>query len=272
METQTCRIVSFDIGKKNFAQYVEDFSLHELINLRQEYLKIPKEKRKKIRNPLGSESANILNKIYLGGKRIQTGVYDLRHDRSSNELDLKTRINILQHLERFFDLWETCNIIVIEQQYFKTTGRSGKRGKGTEANVDAIKIGELVLTWFLTTFMFKEIRYFGSQFKTQILGAPLGLNDSQRKRWAKNKAEEIYVMRDDRDALSLWKLERLVYRKRIGENEDKIQHYLSQFEGTGNDVKEMASKIVRDRQKLDDIGDACIQCQAYKFREFILEM
>lgn len=265
-----CRIASFDIGKKNFAQYVEDFSLKQLQVLRTRYVNLPRNKQKKVKNTLSFECEEILNDMYLGGKRVQTGVYDLREDKTSNTLDLQTRKNIIGHLEKYMYLWETCNIIIIEQQYFRTSNPRG-RGKGTEANVDAIKIAELVLGWFLINFMFKEIRYFPSQFKTQILGAPLKLSDKKRKEWASNKAEEIYILRGDHSASSLWKLARLIYKKRLTK-EEKILEYISQFEGEDEDTKVIAEKIVRERQKLDDIGDACIQCQAYKFREIVAQL
>ena len=102
-------------------------------------------------------------------------------------------------------MWSTCDIIVIEQQYFNTfSGRRKKSGNG--ANIDAIKLAELTFGWFLDRFPNKEITYFGSQFKTQILGAPTDQNKLQRKKWSVEKGFEIYTLRDDEEMVKIRKL------------------------------------------------------------------
>jgi hypothetical protein len=268
------RIASFDIGKKNFAQYVDDSDVSNLQKLEKKYEFLPKKLKRKFSGPMNSEIESILNEIYLNSHRVQTGVYDLRNDKFSDTLDLKTRINLLSHLELYSSLWDTCDIFIIEQQYFKTWNSSkkgkSKKGAGTEANVDAIKIAESTLMWFLNAYPFKEVMYFGSQNKTQILGASGKMNKIERKKWAENKCREIYQLRKDYGMVEIFKLNDMIFRKRLN-TEKIIEKYINMYPSNkcSKDCVELSEKIVRSRQKLDDIGDACVQCQAFKFRYMV---
>lgn len=264
------RIASFDIGKKNFAQYIEDADVQTLLRLEKEYNELPKSFRRKVKGSMNSKILDLLDDVYVSGIRVQTGVYDLRNDKESDKLDIPTRLNIIRHLEEYRGLWDTCDVFIIEQQYFKTwNGRSKSKSSGTEANVDAIKIAEGVLMWFLNDYPFKTIEYFGSQNKTQILGAPWSMKKDHRKKWAENKSREIYEMRKDKSMIELFNLSDLIYRKRLN-TEKQIVFYLSTYPNDcSEDCRILAERLVRERQKLDDIGDACIQCQAFKFRSMV---
>jgi hypothetical protein len=263
------RIASFDIGKKNFAQYIEDANVENLLRLEKKYTGLPKSLQRRVKGAMNSKILEILDEIYLSGERVHTGVYDLRNDLTSDRLDIPTRLNIIQHLESFAGLWDTCDIFIIEQQFFKTWNGRSKRSAGTEANVDAIKIAEGVLMWFLNEYPFKTVEYFGSQNKTQILGAPWYMKKEQRKKWAKDKSREIYELRKDYGMVELFALEDRIYRKRL-DAEERIQSYLDTYpEDCPEDCQILATRIVRERQKLDDIGDACVQCQAFKFRSMV---
>lgn len=263
------RIASFDVGKKNFAQYIEDTDVEKILSLERRYKLLPKKMQRKTKGVVSNEIADILNEIFLSGERIQTGVYDLRNDKTCNNLDMETRNNILCHLEKYRELWDTCDIFIIEQQFFKTWSGRSKKSKGSEANVDAIKIAEGMLMWFLNEYPFKTIEYFGSQNKTQILGAPWKMNKIQRKKWAENKAREIYQLRQDRGMVELFLLSDRIFRKRLT-TEEKIQSFLDTYpDDCPEDCTELAERVVRERQKLDDVGDACVQCQAYKYRNMV---
>ncbi len=267
--TDKIRIASFDIGKKNFAQYIEDANVNTLLRLEKKYNALPKSLQRRVKGPMNSKILEILDEVYISGKRIHTGVYDLRADQTSNKLDNPTRLNILQHLERYRELWDTCDIFIIEQQYFKTWNGRSKRSAGTEANIDAIKIGEGVLMWFLNEYPFKTIEYFGSQNKTQILGAPWRMKKNQRKKWAEKKTREIYVSRGDYGMTELFALADRIFRKRLN-TEERIRNYFDTYpKNCSEDCRVLAEKLVRERQKLDDIGDACVQAQAFKFRSMV---
>jgi len=262
-------LASFDIGKKNFAQYVEECDVKSLYSLRDRYQALPKTKQRRVKGKMNDDIAKILEEVCLKGKRIQTGVYDLRDDKESNELDMGTRKNIARHLETYIPLWNRCEGFIIEQQFFAKFNQTGGRGAKTQANIDAIKIAEGIIFWFLGTYPTKEVMYFSSTFKTQMLGAP-PLKERERKFWAIDKAKEIYTKRKDKDAVALYDLSTIVKGKRMN-SEEKIQGYLDRFPGEGEDIRETGEKVIRYKQKLCDISDAMLQLQAFKYRTFIGE-
>jgi hypothetical protein len=239
------RIASFDIGKKNFAFCVEECDENVLKQLHAEYKSLPKSKQRRIKGYMNEEVKNILDRVYKTSKIVEKGygVFDIRNNKDSNDLDVQTRINMHNLLTEYEWLWDTCHVIVIEQQYFNIS--NGKRfggaaaAKAGGANVDAIKLGECCLSWFLMKYnVFKEIIVFGSMYKTQSLGAPDGLTKPQRKKWSIEKGREILSLRNDKITL------------------DSIENF-----------KTAKGK----KQKQDDIYDCIIMTQAYKYKTFIIE-
>lgn len=260
------RLASFDIGKVNFAHYIEDIDVCKIEQLEKEYSSLPKKDQRKTKGLVSQEMQKIIDGVYLAGTRIHTGVYDIRNN-GEDVFDIPTRKNLLNHLYEHKKLWDECNIFVVEQQYFKTwTGR--KKTPGTEANVDAIKIAECLMTWLLCEYPLKEIMYFGSQNKTQILGAPWNLDKPQRKKWSIQECRRMYELRKDETMTELFLLEDRVFKKRMN-SEEKILSFLKTYSPTSEDGKLMAEKIVRNRQKLDDICDAGLQAQAFKFKTMV---
>lgn len=260
----TLRIASFDIGKNNFAQYVEDCSLDKLIELEGKYAQLEKSLKRRTKGPMNDSVNEILDKTFLSGKRVDLGVFNFQVGQAegSKKLDNPTRLNFLKHMKRFTHLWKTCDIFLIEQQYVNTFVRGGG------INVDALKLGEGLHMWLLDRFPHKSVVSFGSQYKTQILGAPEKLKKPQRKAWAVGKSKNIFQLRADTQIVQIYDLIIKIKRKRIN-TEEKIQSYLIEFEGYDEDVVYMANRIVRDRQKLDDISDVVVQLQAYKYRKFV---
>jgi len=268
MNKKTIRIASFDIGKKNFGQYVGECDLEELQKLREKYKQLPKDKQRRVKGKMNDEIKDILNQLFLIDKRIQTGIYDLREDKTSQKLDNAVRRNLINHLDKYGQLWDTCEIFIIEQQFFRTWNIRGRKTSGSEANIDAIKMGEALVMWLMSTYPSKEVLYFGSQNKTLMLGAPSSLTKPKRKKWAVDKTEEIYRLRKDEDMIGLFDLKRLIFRKRLN-SEEKIQGYLKTYKGTSPDAKQLAERIVRDRQKIEDSADALVQLQAFIYRDFV---
>lgn len=266
---ETIILASFDIGKKNFAQYVEECDVKSLYSLRDRYRALPKTKQRRVKGKMNYDIAKILQEVCLCGTRIQTGVYDLRENKESDELDIGTRRNITRHLEKYTSLWNKCDGFIVEQQFFAKFNQIGGRGAKTQANIDAIKIAEGILFWFLSNYPTKEVMYFSSTFKTQMLGAP-PLKEKERKIWAIDKAKEIYIQRKDKDAVALYELSTIVKGKRMN-SEEKIQGYLDRFPGKGEDIRETGEKVIRYKQKLCDISDALLQLQAFKYRSFVGE-
>ncbi len=261
------RIASFDVAKINFAHYVDDTPVDLIESLEKKYKALPSHLQRRVKGRMNPEIKGILSDLYRGGTRVHMGVYDLRADKESGKLDTPTRKNLLVHLRSFESLWDTCDFFIIEQQYFNTFPR-GRRRKGGGANVDAIKIAESVFTWFLDNYLFTDVLYFGSQFKTQILGAPWGLKDRERKKWAVDKNLEVHQLRKDQDVVDLYDLKERIKRKRMT-SEAKIRSFTQDFDSHPEDIKRIADQVVRTRQKFDDFSDACLQSQAFKFRNTI---
>jgi len=226
------RVASIDPGKKNFATYVEDFSIEKLDKIQKKYNQLPVKERRKVKGPVSSGMQKILDAVVKCGTRVQIGVYNLKGC-EEDVLDEQTRRNIIGHLESSKELWDTVDIFVIEQQFFNIYGGGKKKGGGG-ANMDALKIAELCMCWFMIHYPFKQVMSFGSQFKTQMLGAPDKLTKPQRKNWSVEKGREIAEMRKD----------------------EELSSFLEKKRGS---------------VKKDDVCDALIQLQAFKFKHFVLE-
>ena len=265
----TLRLASIDIGYCNFAQYIEDFCPTTLLKIQAKYAKLPKNKQRRIKGVMIPEIEALLQETYLCGERVQTGVYNFT-DEIGQGLDIRARLKLINHLNDYIELWSTCDIFIIEQQFFTINFGNRKRTvkSGVEANITALKIAEFVFMWFLERFPFKTITYFGSQFKTQILGAPWKLDKPQRKKWAVDKAEEIYILRNDYDMMTLYELSEAVKRKRIN-TQERVTKFKGDFPCYTPDAEYLSTKIICEKQKLDDVSDTCVSAQAYKFRTFV---
>ena len=231
------RIASFDIGKKNFAFYTEDCTAKLMLSLEKYYSSLPKKFQRKVKGFMNEKIEGILQKIYKDGKRVSggMGVFDIRENKSSNDLDMQTRMNMHKLLESYEWLWDTCDIILVEQQYFNIS--NGRKTKSSGANVDAIKLAECCVNWFLIKYgPFKDIIYFGAMYKTQTLGAPDKMTKSQRKKWSVEKGQKIFTSRKDQEAIDFL-----------------------------NSCKTSSGR----KQKQDDVYDCVVMTQAYKFRKLV---
>ena len=231
------RLATFDIGRKNFAHHVEDVALEgtdAIFSLETRYASLPRQLRRRVKGTVSPQISELLHLVCTSGTTIHQDVVDLRADPKCKKIDLPTRNNLFTYLQRLVPLWQTCDLFIIEQQYFSTFTPKGRRGKKTEANIDAIKLGECCYAWFQIKFPRAEILFYGSQNKTQILGAPNSLSKYQRKKWAIGKMGELMELRGETKRL-----------KRLRE------------------VKK------RMHQKLDDVADCVVMAQAYKFQKMV---
>ena len=249
------RIASFDIGRCNFAQYIEEFDPNILINLEKRYSSLSFKERQR-------SSDQILKETVLCGKRVSTGVYDFTDSDlpDGDRQDLSIRLYLLAHLSKFERLWRSCDIFVIEQQYFNTRDKS-------DANIDAIKMGEGVFMWFLDRYPFKTICYFGSQFKTRIFNAPRKLTKARRKKWAIEITRSFYKDRGDKEMINIFNLAEAVKRKQI-KTKARAESFKNLYPCHSPDTTELSEKII-NKQKLDDVSDAFLQCQAFKFKRMV---
>lgn len=262
-------LVSIDVGKKNFAVYVERLSekdLEKLQELKEKYQSLPKSiQKRKLGSGMSEELKSIVQDVCKTGERVFTDVENLR-DTEFDVYDLKTRVNILNYLNNKKGYFQNSKFVRIEQQFFKSWGSNQKKS-GTEANIDAIKIGELVFTWFLMTFPEMNVEYFFAGNKTLVLGAPYGQSKQERKGWTVQKAREDYEMKNDVAMIELYNLKDKIFRKRLGKQEI-IDKYIAEYPD-GLDCKHLAVKLVTERQKLDDVADAYAQAQAFKVKQFV---
>lgn len=271
------RLVSIDIGKINFAQYVEDFASENIISIEKKYKKLVKNLQRKTKGPMNAHIQQLLLETVLCGTRVQTGVYNFTSDETDaygeRMWDNTARRNLLKHLSSYKYLWETCDIFVIEQQFFNASvfGGRGKKKRAASAggaNVDAIKIAEATYMWFLDKYPYKTVMYFGSQYKTQIFGAPWKLDKPQRKKWSEEKAREYYTLREDADMINLFNLAEAVKRKQI-KTQARIDSFKSEYPCKTRDADALSTKIICEKQKLDDSADAFMQAQAFKFKTMV---
>jgi hypothetical protein len=233
------RSAFFDIGKVNFAFYIENTNLTKLEKLRSKYNSLPKKLKRRIKGPMNKDIESILLQLFKCGKSDMFRVYDIRHDKESKKLDNPTRHNLGKLLDKYRYIWDTCDAIVLEKQYFNPGPRRKKTSNGDcfGVNMDALKIAECCLFWFSNNYPDKIVVEFNASFKTQCLGAPDKLTKPQRKKWSIQKGKEILILR-------------------------KEEYFIEEM----NLLKNAKGK----KQKLDDMLDCLAMAQAWLFRTFIL--
>lgn len=182
-------VISFDIGKCNFAFYIEEFDETKLNELQN----IPKIKRFNSDGTATDEFQQLLSTVYLNGNTILYQNLDLTKNTNKDKyLDQKVCFNMIAELDKIKHLIDPCSIILIEQQMsFQNT-----------RNTMAIKLAQNCASYFLHRYgMDKEIIEFPAYYKTQILGAPKKMTKPQRKKWATEKAIEIIMERGETETL-----------------------------------------------------------------------
>lgn len=226
------RIASFDIGQKNFAFYVEEFDDHFLGGLSAYFYNLDKKSQKRSA-PLHANVVKILYNLCKRATCIDLGVFDIRRDKTTCKyLDIGTRLNMYELLESYRELWDTCDIIIVEKQYYNKFGN-----RGSEGNIKCVKLGECCMSWFLMNYgEEKQIQEFSATFKTQVLGAPKGLTKAQRKKWSIEKGRSILESRGDSDTI---------------------------------DYVDGAKNYLGKRQKQDDVYDCLIMAQAFKMKYYV---
>lgn len=224
-------IASFDIGKVNFAFYVEEVDTREL----EVMTTIPKNRRYKSDGTPTEDFERLISSIYLTGNTILYKNLNLTEGtEKSKYLDPKIYHNMIKELDKYRDIFEKCSIIVIEQQMsFKNA-----------QNTMALKLAQHCHSYFVFRYPItevdniifddsKEVVEFPAYYKTQVLGAPKKAGKSmtkpERKKWATEKAIDILMQRGDVETLE---------------------------------------ELTTSRKK-DDLADTLIQLQSFKFLRFV---
>lgn len=200
-------VVAFDPGKINFAFIIEEIDTDMLENLvcpnkkdrffnNADNSEKEKKKRKKREDLEPTESyMDFLEKFYHCGKTIlcsNNNITDANSTDSkkkgSKALDATLFLRLTDLLDKHKHYFDQCSTIIIEQQM----------SFGARINTMAIKIAQHTYSYFLFRYRdTKKIVEFPSYNKTQILGAPGGLEKPKRKKWAIEKADEIWTLRGD---------------------------------------------------------------------------
>jgi hypothetical protein len=196
-------VASFDIGKKNFAFYIEEFDKSELIKLPY----IPNIKRYNDDGTTTPSFSKIVNDVCMNGKSILFQNSDLTEGcKKGSYLDPETYHNMTDLLDEYVGYWDQCDAFVIEKQM-----SFGKRH-----NTMALKLGQHCWSYFSFKYgRFKEIIEFPAYHKTQILGAKkiqtimkkgnvkyTSIDKPARKKWSVEKAMSILKERKDFDTIS----------------------------------------------------------------------
>ena len=222
-------LASFDIGKKNFSFYIEEFDVSKLSACED----ISKSCRYKACGTPTIKFQHVLDTICGTGKKILLENVDLTIGcDKSKYLDPKVLYNMIVILDNYAEFWEQCDGFVIEKQM-----SFGKRH-----NTMALKIGQHCWSYFAIKYGLSTITEFPAYHKTQVLGSPKietitkagkkrykAINKPARKKWCINRALIIVSARGD---------------------------------------LETVSQIKQSRKK-DDLCDVICQLQAYKYLKYV---
>ena len=200
------RIASFDIGKKNFAFYIEEFDSSSITQLNN----IPNKKDRY--NDDGTptdEFKPVIDTICSNGKVILYENVDLTKNVENNDIiNPEYYYNMINVLDKFSEYWDTCDKIIIEKQM----------AFGVQNNIMAIRLGQHCWSYFACKYgRDKELIEFPAYHKTQLLGAEKvevkskkgirykSMTKPKRKKWCIQKAMHIFTIRDDKETLDKMK-------------------------------------------------------------------
>uniref|UniRef100_A0A6C0LTD4 Mitochondrial resolvase Ydc2 catalytic domain-containing protein n=1 Tax=viral metagenome TaxID=1070528 RepID=A0A6C0LTD4_9ZZZZ len=184
---------SFDIGKKNFSFYVEEFDKNKTTSLA-------------TYNANGTptfEFETTLVEIYTNGSTVLLENIDITDGCDPKmTLDPETFHNMTDVLDRYSEIWDRCSVFIIEKQMMF----------GKQTNPMAVKLGQHCYSYFAIRYgRFKNIIEFPAYNKTQILGSEKiagkltktgkitykAIDKPKRKKWCISKALEVLELRDD---------------------------------------------------------------------------
>lgn len=224
-------VASFDIGKLNFAFYIEEFDEIQLSTLEN----IDKTKRY---NPDGTctpEFSALLEKIYLNGKKILLCNYDLTENTNKEKYyDKDICYNMNEVLESYSEYWDQVSFVIVEQQM----------AFGKKVNTMALKLGQNCQSYFMFNYSKEDITIveFPAYHKTQILGAKKEekvtktgkktykvMGDKERKTWSVKEGYYLLALREDYETMS----------------------------------------EINGMKKKDDVNDVILQLQAYKYLTYV---
>jgi hypothetical protein len=222
---------SFDIGKKNFAFYIEEYNIEDINNQKN----ITKNKRYNKDGTTTKEFSKVIKNICLNGKTIIFKNSDLTIGCDKKKyLDKQIYYNMYDLLDNYKEYWDKCSYFVIEQQM----------SFGNRRNTMALKLGQHCYSYFVYRYgrFGKDIFEFPAYHKTQVLGA--------QKIQKKLKSGKISYKAIDKPARKKWSI---IKATEILENRNELE----------------IMNQLKSKKKKDDLADVLCQLQAFKFLYFI---
>lgn len=205
------KIASFDIGKKNFAFYVEEVDEDKLKQIKNI------EKLKRYNYPEGgftNEFSMVIDEVYKSGKKVLLRNVDLTDNTDKSKyFDIEICQNMNDLLDEYEEIWDEVDIIIVEKQM-------SFRGK---INTMALKLGQNCQSYFMLNYgREKKIVEFPAYYKTQVLGNLMKkvtlkngkekyrtLDDRDRKKWSVEETFAILSLRDDFETMNeIWEMKK----------------------------------------------------------------
>ena len=199
---QHITIASFDLGKKNFAFCVEEIDLKQLDIIKN----IPAKQRYNIDGTPTTQFNKILNDVYKSGRLILYQNSDITENCDPKAyIDPELFHNMVDLLDKYAYIWDTCDRFIIEQQM----------SFGKSRNPLAFKLGMHCYSYFIFRYgRFKKVVEWPAYHKTKILGASkkivkkrngkqsyIAVDKPTRKKWAVTKAIDILQLRNDNETI-----------------------------------------------------------------------
>jgi hypothetical protein len=117
-----------------------------------------------------------------------------KEKKSKTNLDYSIFVNLTTILDKYREYWDKCSIIIIETQM----------SFGDKVNVKALKVAQHCYSYFSIFYAnFKTVLNYPAYHKYHALECPKGMTKPQRKKWAVEKAQEIWIGNNDFSTLQL---------------------------------------------------------------------
>nr|WNL49874.1 RuvC like Holliday junction resolvase [Marseillevirus sp.] len=197
------RVSSFDVGWKAFSWSVEDWGVSFLREQREKFFGT---RYKKDRAKGTTVYEEVKHSILVGGERVDIDVYDISSE--EKKLDVQVRLNLFSLLEEKKELWDKTDIVVIEQQFCTSFGK----GKSEGTNMDAIKLSECLMSWFLMKYGHEKcVIFVPTASKTAFLDAPKMPKKLDRKKWVFSQVLSWAEEKGDEEEIKLLTTSKVVF-------------------------------------------------------------
>ena len=126
---------------------------------------------------------------WKGGKDREFEIVDLQNIdiKTKDKIEKDIARDIIDVLDAYQALWDQCDHFIIEQQMqFRHA-----------TNIKALKVSQFVLCYLCIHCKDKVIVEYPAYHKTQVLGAPVGLNKHDRKKWAVEYVQHLFTKRGE---------------------------------------------------------------------------